>query len=156
MLLAVLLLASLSTSAFADGRQKVYEDIGITLTYTDEFNEENLKGVFDDRPSGKIDDGLYYATFIYYAMSEEELNIIVEKEEDEYSEADRDLIRSKMGTLAVVYGIDYTKISEENLAIQESIADIGPSPYRHLDTDNDSLQIYISDSITDSTAAGHQ
>ena len=42
MLLAVLLLASLSTSAFADGRQKVYEDIGITLTYTDEFNEENL------------------------------------------------------------------------------------------------------------------
>ena len=124
MLLAVLLLASLSTSAFADGRQKVYEDIGITLTYTDEFNEENLKGVFDDRPSGKIDDGLYYATFIYYAMSEEELNIIVEKEEDEYSEADRDLIRSKMGTLAVVYGIDYTKISEENLAIQESIADM--------------------------------
>ena len=124
MLLAVLLLASLSTSAFADGRQKVYEDIGITLTYTDEFNEENLKGVFDDRPSGKIDDGLYYATFIYYAMSEEELNIIVEKEEDEYSEADRDLIRSKMGTLAVVYGIDYTKISEKNLAIQESIADM--------------------------------
>ena len=57
-------------------------------------------------------------------MSEEELNIIVEKEEDEYSEADRDLIRSKMGTLAVVYGIDYTKISEENLAIQESIADM--------------------------------
>ena len=105
MLLAVLLLASLSTSAFADGRQKVYEDIGITLTYTDEFNEENLKGVFDDRPSGKIDDGLYYATFIYYAMSEEELNIIV-------------------GTLAVVYGIDYTKISEKNLAIQESIADM--------------------------------
>ena len=84
MLLAVLLLASLSTSAFADGRQKVYEDIGITLTYTDEFYEENLKGVFDDRPSGKIDDGLYYATFIYYAMSEEELNIIVEKEEDVY------------------------------------------------------------------------
>ena len=123
MLLAVLLLASLSTSAFADGRQKVYEDIGITLTYTDEFNEENLKGIFDDKPSGKIDDGLYYASFIYYAMSEEEFRIIVEKEEDEISEADRDLLRSKLGTLAVVYGIDYTKISDENLAIQESIAD---------------------------------
>ena len=47
MLLAVLLLASLSTSAFADGRQKVYEDIGITLTYTDEFNEEDrMWGVY--------------------------------------------------------------------------------------------------------------
>ena len=102
MLLAVLLLASLSTSAFADGRQKVYEDIGITLTYTDEFNEENLKGVFDDKLSGKIDDGLYYATFIYYAMPEEELSILVEKGEEEITEADKALIRSKLGTLAMV------------------------------------------------------
>ncbi len=123
MLLAVLLLASLGSAAFADGFEEVYEENGFTLTYPDAFKEENLKGMFDDKPSGMIDDGLYYASFIYYAMSEEELNIIVEKEEDEYSEADRDLIRSKMGTLAVVYGIDYTKISEENLAIQESIAD---------------------------------
>ena len=122
-LLVVLLLASLGTSAFADGRQKVYEDIGITLTYTDEFNEENLKGVFSDRSSGMVDDGLYYASFVYYAMSEEEFSIIMEKEEDEHSEADRDLIRSKLGTLAVVYGIDYTKISDEILAIQESVAD---------------------------------
>lgn len=122
-LLAVLLLASLGTSAFADGRKKVYEDIGITLTYTDEFNEENLKGVFSDRSSGMVDDGLYYASFVYYAMSQEEFSIIMEKEEDEYSEADRDLIRSKLGTLAVVYGIDYTKISDENLAILESVAD---------------------------------
>ena len=122
-LLAVLLLASLGSAAFADGRQKVYEENGFTLTYPDEFNEENLKGVFDDRPSGKVDDGLYYMTFIYYAMSQEELGIIMEKEEDEYSEADKDLIRSKLGTLALVYGIDYTKISDENLAVQESIAD---------------------------------
>ncbi len=124
MLLAVLLLASLGTAAFADGKREVYEENGFTLTYTDEFNEENLKGIFDDKPSGKIDDGLYYASFIYYAMSEEEFRIIVEKEEDEISEADRDLLRSKLGTLAVVYGIDYTKISDENLAIQESIAEM--------------------------------
>ena len=122
-LLAVLLLASLCSTAFADEWQEVYEENGFTLTFTDEFRNENLKGIFNHRPSGMIDDGLYYASFIYYAMSEEELNMIAEKGEDEISEADRELISSKVGTLAVVYGIDYTKISEENLAIQESVAD---------------------------------
>jgi thiol-disulfide isomerase/thioredoxin len=123
-LLVVLLLASLCATAFADEWQEVYEENGFTLTFTDEFRNENLKGIFNHRPSGMIDDGLYYASFIYYAMSEEELNMIAEKGEDEISEADRELISSKVGTLAVVYGIDYTKISEENLAIQESIADM--------------------------------
>ena len=122
-LLVVLLLASLCSTAFADEWQEVYEENGFTLTFTDEFRNENLKGIFNHRPSGMIDDGLYYASFIYYAMSEEELNMIAEKGEDEISEADRELISSKVGTLAVVYGIDYTKISEENLAIQESNAD---------------------------------
>ena len=122
-LLAVLLLASLGTAAFADGWQEAYEDNGFTLTYPDEFREENLKGIFWDRPSGMLDDGLYYATFVYMAMSEEELNIIAEKGEDEITEADREQVRSKQGELAVVYAIDYAKISEENLAIHESIAD---------------------------------
>ena len=122
MLLALLLLASLGTVAFADGWQEVYEENGFTLTFTDAFRTENLKGIFSARASGMIDDGLYYAEFIYMGISEEELNVIMEKEEDEISEADKALIRSKQGTLAVVYGIDYTKISEENLAIQESNA----------------------------------
>ena len=123
MLLALLLLASLGTVAFADGWQEVYEENGFTLTFTDAFRTENLKGIFSARAAGKIDDGLYYAEFLYMGISEEELSVILEKEEDEISEADKALIRSKQGTLAVVYGIDYTKISEENLAIQKSIAD---------------------------------
>ena len=64
MLLAVLLLASLSTSAFADGRQKVYEDIGITLTYTDEFNEENLKEFYPELGE-TLGDALLRPTKIY-------------------------------------------------------------------------------------------
>ena len=123
MLLALLLLASLGTVAFADGWQEVFEENGFTLTFTDAFRPENLKGIFSARAAGKIDDGLYYAEFLYMGISEEELSVILEKEEDEISEADKELIRSKQGTLAVVYGIDYSKISEENLAIQESIAD---------------------------------
>ena len=123
MLLAVLLLASLGSTAFADERQEVYEENGFTLTYTDEFSKENLKGTFVDNPYGMIDEGLYYATFSYVAMSDEELNLMMDKDMEEITEADLALIRSKQGTLAVVYGIDYTKISEENLAIQEGIAD---------------------------------
>ena len=123
MLLALLLLASLGTVAFADGWQEVFEENGFTLTFTDAFRPENLKGIFSARAAGKIDDGLYYAEFLYMGISEEELSVILEKEEDEISEADKELIRSKQGTLAVVYGIDYSKISEENLAIQKSIAD---------------------------------
>ena len=122
MLLAVLLLASLGSIAFADGLVEVFEENGFTLTLPEEFSEENLKGMLSARDFGEIDDGLYYANFIYMAISEEELSAILEKGEDELTEADKDLIRSKQGTLAVVYGINYTQISEENLAIQESLA----------------------------------
>ena len=122
MLLAVLLLASLGSAAFADGFEEVYEENCFTLTYPDAFKEENLKGMFDDKPSGMIDHGLYYASFIYYALTEKELTEFVEKG-DQITDADRELLRSKLGTVAVVYAIDYTKISEENRAIQETIAD---------------------------------
>ena len=122
MLLAVLLLASLGSTAFADGFEAVYEENGFTITYPDEFREENRKGLINDRAAGMIDDGLYYAELIYIGISEEELSAIVEKGADEISEADKELLRSKQGSLAVVYGIDYTKVSEENLAIQESMA----------------------------------
>ena len=92
MLLAVLLVASLGSAAFAD-ETIAYEDNGFTLTYTDEFNNENLKGSFVDSPSGMIDDGLFYAKFNYLAMSDEELSLMIEKSMGEFTEADLDLIR---------------------------------------------------------------
>ena len=64
-LLAVLLLASLGAAAFADGGQVAYEENGFTVTFTDDFDEENMKGFFTDNPSGMIDEGLFYATFVY-------------------------------------------------------------------------------------------
>ena len=148
-LLAVLLLASLGAAAFADGGQVAYEENGFTVTFTDDFDVENMKGFFTDNPSGMIDDGLFYATFVYCAMSEEELDMMMDKEMDEITEADLDLIRSKQGTLAVVYGIDFTKVSEENLAVHEGMADkvteIGTAGdivfYRYnLENDEDTLQ----------------
>ena len=118
-LLAVLLLTSLGAAAFADGSGEAYEENGFTITYTAEFDEDNLKGVFLENPCGEIDDGLYYATFLYYAMPSEELNMMLNKETDEVTEADKALLRSKMGTLGLVYAINGTLVSEENLAIQK-------------------------------------
>ena len=75
--------------------------------------------------------------------------MMMDKEIDEITEADLDLIRSKQGTLAVVYGIDFTKVSEENLAVHEGMADkvteIGTAGdivfYRYnLENDEDTLQ----------------
>lgn len=67
MLLAVLLLASLGSAAFADGNQEVFEENGFTITYPDVFDQDKMKGTFTSNPYGRIDDGLYYATFSYLA-----------------------------------------------------------------------------------------
>ena len=116
MLLAVLLLASLGAAAFADGYRTDFQENGFTLTYTDEF--DNLKGVFEPYPYGMIDDGIFYAPFFYIALSDEELSVLMEKED--LTEDDLALVTGNQGTLAVVYAFDFPKMSEENAAILEN------------------------------------
>ena len=122
-LLAVLLLASLGTSAFAEGekevKKEVFEENGFTLTLADEFNEENLKGHFLPYSYGQSDDGICYITFVYNAMPKEELAILEEKSMDELPEADLALVRSKQTVMAAVYTIDVKALSAENTAILE-------------------------------------
>ncbi len=119
MLLAVLLLASFSTAAFADEDRVVIQEVGLTLTFPDEFKEENMKGTFSPYPSGKLDEGLYYISFIYNAMPKEELAILEEKSMDELTEADLALVRSKQSLMAALYVIDFSLLSDRNLAILE-------------------------------------
>ena len=118
-LLAVLLLASLGITAFADGERQDFKEVGLTLTFPDEFKEENMKGSFTPYPSGRLDDGLYYISFIYNALPKEELAILSEKSMDELTEADLALVRSKQTLLAALYVIDFSLLSDRNLAILE-------------------------------------
>ena len=118
-LLAVLLLASLSITAFADENRIAFEEVGFTLTFPDEFNEENLLGTFMPYPSGELNDGLYYISFVYNAMPRDELAILSEKTMDELTEADLALVRSKQSLLAAMYVVDFTLLSDSNLAILE-------------------------------------
>ena len=119
LLLAVLLLASFSTTAFAEEDRVVIQEVGLTLTFPDEFKEENMKGTFTPYPSGELDEGLYYVSFFYNAMPKEELAILSEKDMDELTEADLALVRSKQSLLAALYVIDFSLLSERNLAILE-------------------------------------
>ena len=119
LLLAILLLASFSTTAFAEEDRVVIQEVGLTLTFPDEFKEENMKGTFTPYPSGELDEGLYYVSFIYNAMPKEELAILSEKDMDELTEADLALVRSKQSLLAALYVIDFSLLSERNLAILE-------------------------------------
>ena len=119
LLLAVLLLASFSTTAFAEEDRVVIQEVGLTLTFPDEFKEENMKGTFTPYPSGELDEGLYYVSFIYNAMPKEELAILSEKDMDELTEADLALVRSKQSLLAALYVIDFSLLSDRNLAILE-------------------------------------
>ena len=123
MLLAVLLLASVGTAAFAEGKRVVYEENGLTLTYTEEFNKENLKGVFYPYPYGQSGNGIYMITFSYYAMTQEELDIALEKDISQYTEAELALFRSKQGLLSQVYAIDSKQISAKDAAILEQEKD---------------------------------
>ena len=119
LLLAILLLASFSTTAFAEEDRVVIQEVGLTLTLPDEFKEENMKGTFTPYPSGELDEGLYYVSFIYNAMPKEELAILSETDMDELTEADLALVRSKQSLLAALYVIDFSLLSDRNLAILE-------------------------------------
>ena len=88
-LLTVLLLASMSTAAFAKikaGEPVNYDKNGIKITYTEDF--EKMKGTFLPYDMGLYYDGIGEILFFYYALSREEFNILMEKPEDEWTEAD--------------------------------------------------------------------
>ena len=152
MLLTVLLLLSLSTVVFADEKKEVMEESGMTLTYTDEFDENNLNGIFESDSYGKVEHGVYPVSFVYYAMSREEFDAIVQKEMDEITEADLALLRSKMGSLATVYGVDRTQLSDRMAALLEEamgnmteLASVGNLVfYSYYDAESDNTEEYLA------------
>ena len=123
MLLAILLLASLGAAAFADSYTEDYKENGLTLTYTEEFDKDNLKGVFLAYPHGRVDDGIFDLAFLYYALSEPEFNAMMSKTDAELTDADKEAMRTKLGTLTVVYALDPEEMSAENAAILEGTMD---------------------------------
>ena len=102
MLLAVLLFASLGTATFAEESVLDIDIMGIRMNYPEEFKE--LQGILEPDPSGIIayDPDVYYMSIDYYAMSQEQLDELINKTEDELTEADYEFFLSSYGTIGEV------------------------------------------------------
>ena len=104
-LLAVLMVSSFATSAFAEGKKETWDQMGFTLTYPEEFTD--TKGVFMPNFFPAVKNGVYTMMFNYYAISKEESDAFNEKTKNGgLSAEDTAKILDAMGTLLVVIGID--------------------------------------------------
>ena len=91
--------------AVAEGRSETYDEIGITINYTEEFAD--MKGYLIADPSGEVSRGLNLMMFYYLAMPEEEYLAAEQKaRQEELSDEELALIRSKATTMLYVFSID--------------------------------------------------
>ena len=110
--LIVLMLLSLGSPAFAEGRKETWEKMGFTLTYPEEFS--NTTGIFMPSPFPSVKDGVYSMTFTYYAISQEESDALNEKNKTGgLSAEDTAKVLNAMGTLLIVIGIDGDRSIED-------------------------------------------
>ena len=90
MFLAVLLLASLGSAAFAENTVMDFDIMGIRVEAPAELDE--LQGIYDFNPFGIIahDPDVYYTSVAYYAMTEAQLEELLARSEDGMSQEDMD------------------------------------------------------------------
>lgn len=89
-LLAVLLLASLSTAALAEDNILDIDIMGIRMDYPAEFSE--LQGFLSPNPNGIIayDPNVYYMSFDYFSMPVTQFNELMNKPDEEFTQEDAD------------------------------------------------------------------
>ena len=106
-LLAVLLVASLSVTAFAaEENTKKYDSVGITLTLPEEY--DNLKGTLFLNPMGIVDhDPLTaFMQVLYFAMPKADFDRIMSMDQSELTEEVVASFRSAQGDLGEVIVTD--------------------------------------------------
>jgi len=106
-LLAVLLLIVSGIAVMADENSDTYEENGFTLTYTEEFDADAVKGVFYPYPFGAdSQNGTGYMEFYYFAMPKDEFDTLMNKENDEWTEEDQEYFHTRQGTLLSVVSLN--------------------------------------------------
>lgn len=99
------MLASVSTVAFADGYDETYKENGFTIHFTDKF--ENTDGVFNPYAAGyDYESGIGVVAFGYYAMPQEEADVLFNKNDDEWTDADWAYFQASQGELAEVVSLN--------------------------------------------------
>ncbi len=119
--LVALMILSLSVSAFAEEMKDTCEEVGITITYPDEFDK--IKGIVlpMGMSSSKANEGVYNIMITYCAFSQEfsdELN--AKSASGTITEEDIDMVTNSMGPLLLAFGIDGGRGVKELLALMDS------------------------------------
>lgn len=103
--LAILMLASVSTVAFADGYDETYKENGFTIHFTDKFG--NTDGVFNPYAAGyDYESGIGVVAFGYYAMPQEEADVLFNKNDNEWTDAEWAYFQASQGELAEVVSLN--------------------------------------------------
>ena len=105
--LAVLMVLSLSAAAFAEETKDTCEEVGITLTYPEEF--DNMKGIVLPMGMGSMrtSDGIYRIVFTYCAFSQDFVDELNAKTADgSMTKEDLEKAQNGMGVLLLAFGID--------------------------------------------------
>ena len=113
-LLAVLLIASLGVTAFAEeGKTETYDEIGITLTLPEDF--DGLKGSLYASPYGAVlrDPDLFYMQIYYFAVPDD-LFAKALNQDEKLTEEETATMRAGQGVLADVYATQNPEIFLED------------------------------------------
>ena len=130
-LAAALMIGTMTTTAFAESFTETYEENGITISYPETLNQENLKGVLFPAPCGTAN-GIGAVAYEYYALPLEELQAISEKNEDEWTEEEMMTLLSKKGSLMTVYSFDDGRTVDDALAENDAGAGLDASEFTEL------------------------
>ena len=106
LLLAALLLTASAAAALAEGADAAYAENGITVHYTDEFDQAGLKGVFYPLPEGILGGGIGLTDFLYFAIPADEFTALLNKSQDDWTEQEIMNVRTRQGELFYVLSID--------------------------------------------------
>ena len=124
-LLAVLLIASMSVTAFAEeGKTETYDEIGITLTLPEDF--DGLKGSLYASPYGAVlrDPDLFYMQIYYFAVPDD-LFAKALNQDEKLTEEETATMRAGQGVLADVYATQNPEIFLEDADEGTSLEDLG-------------------------------
>ena len=110
MLTAVLMLTSLTATAFAEPVTEDYPENGLTVTYSEDMT--NAKGLLYPYPNGGDASGVFLMAYLYFGMPQDEFEAIMEMG-DEITEEDAAKMNASQGILQYVFAINGGRGAEE-------------------------------------------
>ena len=129
LVLVLIMMLSLGSAAFAEDSSETYETMGLTLHYTEEF--ENTKGIFSPSPMGEIDQGIFLMPCSYTGMTQQDYNALMMKTADEVTEEEIDKYYASEAVLCYVFAINGGRGVEDIISIV-GLSDYGEDCFTEL------------------------